>query len=104
MGFRTFYCLPSPDFHAHVRIINHLNKMGVVVTSCDIKGKPYVKIYCPEAASTAVSYMGTNLQRITVAKGEFFVRLLDVPLGNGEYLAEVYVRLEDLPGENNANT
>jgi hypothetical protein len=85
-------------------MIDHLNKAGVVVTSCDIKGKLYVKIYCPEAASTAVSYLGTNLQRITVAKGEFFVRSLDIPLGNGEYLAEVYICLEDVPGGNDANT
>lgn len=90
-----YFCLPSPNFAEHVKLINFLNKIGVEVSSADVKGRPLVKVSCP--GSVAVKLHGyADVYKVTAPRGEMYVRISDTPLPNGYFLSNVYPSLEEV--------
>src|SRR5437660_2021096 len=97
-----YFCLPSPNYAEHVRVINFLNKIGVEVSSVEVKGRPFVKVACPD--SVAVKLHGyADVYKVTAPRGEMYVRISDTPLPNGYALSTVYRSLEEVE-VNHANT
>ena len=97
-----YYCLPSPNYAEHVKIINFLNKIGVEITSADVNGRALVKVSCP--GSVAVKLHGyVDVYKVTAPRGEMYVRVSDTLLPNGYYLSNVYSSLEEAEG-NHADT
>lgn len=97
-----YYCLPSPNYAEHVKVINFLNKIGVEITSADVHGRALVKVSCP--GLVAVKLHGyTDVYKVTAPRGEMYVRVSDTLLPNGYYLSKVYTNLEEVEG-NHADT
>lgn len=90
-----YFCLPSPSYAEHVKLINFLNKIGVEVSSADVKGCPFVKVSCP--GSVAVKLHGyADVYKVTAPRGEMYVRISDTQLPNGYFLSKIYISLEEV--------
>ncbi len=90
-----YFCLPSPNYAEHVKLINFLNKIGVEVSSIDVSGRALVKVSCP--GSVAVKLYGyADVYKVTAPRGEMYVRVSDTQLPNGYFLSKVYTSFEEV--------